>query len=442
MFETDSQTLKDLQIFPSAKGVQAVISIFDEVASFGGKYKLDELFRRPLSDPQDIRDRTEYIQYIENNRLTLKIERDALDFIEYYLKLYKIPSRYSYIDGIRRYWADKIKPDNEYYIITRAIKWLMEIIQGLYDFANDEACETSPVLMRSFSDTIHRILDSDDFEPAMRHKRKRLSIQEITRFDHIFRYRRRDDIRALLDIIYQIDVFQSVISVKNKLGFVFADIKDGQCLNFEGLYHPLLQDPVPNDMLMQESRIGFITGANMAGKSTFMKAFGISLYLAHMGFPVPARKMEFSVFDGLFSSINVPDDLSLGYSHFYAEIKRIKSIAEKVSSGKKYVVILDELFRGTNVKDAHEATVTVIRSFGNARRSLFLFSTHILEAAEELGQTMTGNILFRYFKTDIDGKQLKYSYKMHEGISEDRFGMHILKMEGIEELLMKSNSNE
>ena len=55
---------------------------------------------------------------------------------------------------------------------------------------------------------------------------------------------------------------------------------------------------------------------------------------------------------------------------------------------------------------------------------------------------MTGNILFRYFKTDIDGKQLKYSYKMHEGISEDRFGMHILKMEGIEELLMKSNSNE
>jgi len=58
----------------------------------------------------------------------------------------------------------------------------------------------------------------------------------------------------------------------------------------------------------------FLTGANMAGKSTLMKAFGIAVYLAHMGFPVAAAGMNFSVMDGLFSSIDVPDDLNMGYS--------------------------------------------------------------------------------------------------------------------------------
>ena len=90
----------------------------------------------------------------------------------------------------------------------------------------------------------------------------------------------------------------------------------------------------------------------MAGKSAFMKSFGVAVYMAHMGFPVAAEMMEFTVQDGLYTSINVSDNLNMGYSHFYAEVLRVKFVASEVAAGKNMVIILDELFKGTNVKDA------------------------------------------------------------------------------------------
>ncbi len=75
-----------------------------------------------------------------------------------------------------------------------------------------------------------------------------------------------------------------------------------------------------------------------------------------MGFPVPASGMEFSVQSGMFTTINLPDNINMGYSHFYAEVMRVKKVAESGGILKNLIVIFDELFRGTNVKDAYEAT--------------------------------------------------------------------------------------
>ena len=85
----------------------------------------------------------------------------------------------------------------------------------------------------------------------------------------------------------------------------------------------------------------------MAGKSTYMKAFGVAVYLAHCGFPVPASRMELSPFRGLFTTINLSDNLSLGYSHYYNEVARVKYVVEQVRDLEDVVVVFDELFRGT-----------------------------------------------------------------------------------------------
>src|ERR1700754_4537716 len=103
-----------------------------------------------------------------------------------------------------------------------------------------------------------------------------------------------------------------------------------------------------------------------------------------MGFPVAAARMEFSVRDGIFTTINLPDDLSLGYSHFYAEVLRVKKVATQLSMGKNLFIIFDELFRGTNVKDACEATVAITAAFAQKRNCMFVVSTHIIEAGEIL----------------------------------------------------------
>lgn len=435
MFTTDSQTWADLQIFSSIRSRLSIASIFDkEVSSLKGKEVLNEMFRYPLSSKEEIESRASLIRHFSAEATQkMKIYVEALDFMEYYLTLDQISSRYSFVDGLRKYIGQFFKADNDYYVIKRSISCFVEVVEHVYLFAKDNC--SSPGSIGKLSGRIVAIVEQCGLNKLIWRKDKKLSFYEIEKFDHQLRYSNKEQVRELLEIIYQIDVYQAAAAVVVKHGFVFAELTDGVMLDVKGLYHPLLSKPVANDIrLDKESNIAFITGANMAGKSTFMKALGIAVYLAHMGFPIPAKSMRFSICNGLYSSINVPDDLSLGYSHFYAEVKRIKLIAQQMDGSKSFVVLFDELFRGTNVKDAYEATVAIIKAFSKVKNTIFIFSSHILEAAEELNKEITG-IQFLRFQTELTSEGLSYSYLMSDGISNDRFGMYIIRKEGIEEIL-------
>jgi DNA mismatch repair ATPase MutS len=98
-------------------------------------------------------------------------------------------------------------------------------------------------------------------------------------------------------------------------------------------------------------------------------------------------------------------------------------------------VLIDELFKGTNVQDAMKCSLTVIRGLIKMKNSLFILSTHLYEIGEELKQF--SNISFRYFETNAKDDQLEFSYQLKEGISNDRLGYLILKREKVVELLEK-----
>ena len=172
----------------------------------------------------------------------------------------------------------------------------------------------------------------------------------------------------------------------------------------------------------------------MAGKSTIMKTVGVNFYLAHIGFPVAAESMAFSPKEGIFTSINVPDNLDMGYSHFYAEVLRVKQVAEQVASGKDLFIIFDELFKGTNVKDAIDATLDVSKSFSAYSNCHFIISTHIVEVGHEL-KSHHYNVQYRYMPTVMEGNVARYPYKIAEGISDDRHGMMIIQNEKILDIL-------
>jgi DNA mismatch repair ATPase MutS len=200
------------------------------------------------------------------------------------------------------------------------------------------------------------------------------------------------------------------------------------------VYHPELKNPVPNNLTMDHTKsVVFLTGANMAGKSTFLRSFSTALYIAHMGFPVAAASMEFSVMDGLYTTINLPDNLGIGASHFYVEVLRVKKMATELSQGKSLFVLFDELFRGTNVKDAHEGTVAITHAFAGKKDSMFIISSHIVEAGDALRQKP--NIGFHYLPTRMNGTTPEYTYTLEEGITDDRHGMIIIRNEGILETL-------
>lgn len=207
-------------------------------------------------------------------------------------------------------------------------------------------------------------------------------------------------------------------------------------LNAHALYHMLLPEPIPYDVHMNaRSNFIFLTGANMAGKSTFIRSVGCAVFMAHLGMGVPAKKMTLSIFDGLLSNINVADNIVKGESYFFNEVQRIKNTILKINDKRKWLVLIDELFKGTNVQDAMKCSSAVIKGLIKIHNSLFILSTHLYEIGEEL-KAYPG-ISFKYFETEVLDDQLKFSYQLREGISNDRLGYIILKREKVTDLLEK-----
>ncbi|MBX5439453.1 MAG: DNA mismatch repair protein MutS, partial [Thermoflavifilum sp.] len=154
---------------------------------------------------------------------------------------------------------------------------------------------------------------------------------------------------------------------------------------------------------------------------------------AHIGMGVPANEMQLSLFDGMLTNIHVDDDIIHGKSYFYNEVHRIKNTIEKIQYRKHWLVLIDELFKGTNVDDARNCSVAVIRGLSSVRDSLFILSTHLYEIAEQLKSQP--NIQFRYFEVQMQEGQFHFNYHLREGISNDRLGYLILKQEKVLDLL-------
>ena len=218
--------------------------------------------------------------------------------------------------------------------------------------------------------------------------------------------------------------------------FCIAEFEESSLpfMKAEQVYHPLLSTPVAYDLqLTQQQNFLFMTGANMAGKSTFIKAIGVAVYLAHVGMGVPARSMQLSLFDGLLSNIQVVDNIINGESYFFNEVQRIRKTIQQISDGRKWLILIDELFKGTNVQDAMKCSTVVIAGLRNMDNALFILSTHLYEIGQLLKQY--DNIQFRYFETEVKDDQLLFSYQLKEGISNDRLGYLILKREGVVDML-------
>jgi DNA mismatch repair ATPase MutS len=287
---------------------------------------------------------------------------------------------------------------------------------------------------------IREIICSEKFAPVLQSKGiEQLSQDQAAFFDNLLRYENNEQVHEILNYVYHMDVYISVATTAKEKGYVKAEVLPAHenVMELKGAYHPMLKKPISNDLTISaENNIVFLTGANMAGKSTFMKTFGISVFLAHVCFPVPAEAMRFSVRDGLFTTINLPDCLNQGFSHFYAEVRRLKRCAQSVNRWPRLVIIFDELFRGTNVKDAYDATVAVTEAFSEKDSCIFMISTHIIEAGEDL-QKKCNNIEYIYLPTVIEGSVPRYTYKLEKGITEDRHGMIIIRNEGILDILNK-----
>jgi DNA mismatch repair ATPase MutS len=101
---------------------------------------------------------------------------------------------------------------------------------------------------------------------------------------------------------------------------------------------------------------------------------------------VPAKSMQLTLFEGILTNINVEDNLVKGESYFFNEVKRIKETILKITNGKRWLVLIDEIFKGTNIQDAMKCSLAVIKGLIKMENGLFILSTHLYEIGEDLKQ--------------------------------------------------------
>ena len=442
LFTTDKQTQEDLNIY-GKQGTDSILSLFNRTATLNGSKLLEEMFRYPLSDAKAINARGENISYLSSINAVFPFSSEQFDRAEQYMantdERTKLSSEKPTLE---KKLSNLVGSNADYKQIVNGISALMEIMHEMHSLLdNIILLAGSPFKNDPETQGIQTLLTTEPFSLILQENPKaKLTHEKLAGYDAMLRFRYRETVKQILQYIYRLDVYITVAKTATERNYVFPKAlpKEEHVIKVSGFYHPQLKNAVGNNlMITPDSNVVFLTGANMAGKSTFMKSLGIAMYLAHMGFPIPATKMEFSVLDGIYTTINLPDNLGIGASHFYAEVLRIKKIAKELSTGKNIFVIFDELFRGTNVKDAYEATIAVAAAFAKKRNSVFVLSTHIVEAGAILRERCT-NISFKYLPTRMNGTNPEYTYTLESGITDDRHGMLIINNEGILELLKKS----
>lgn len=205
---------------------------------------------------------------------------------------------------------------------------------------------------------------------------------------------------------------------------------DQDLFELKGLGHPLIPDHkrVVNDILIEGEKVVVITGANMAGKSTYLRSLGINTVLAYAGCPVCAKKYQ-SKFMGLYSSMRTADSLRDEESYFLAEIKKLQLIVRRMETGKPLLILLDEVLKGTNTTDKKRGSVGLIRRSLQYPIRCFI-ATHDLSLGE-LEQEHAGEVVNYCFESYINGMELTFDYSIRKGIATNMNASFLMKQMGI-----------
>lgn len=242
----------------------------------------------------------------------------------------------------------------------------------------------------------------------------------------------RDAVGDWFEIIAFFDAYNSLGNYSfNHQKHVFPEITDSDStLIVKGAAHPLL-DPktaVRNDITIQQDEFFIITGANMAGKSTFLRTVALQIVMGNVGLPVFATTALYSPIK-LITSMRTTDSLTDDESYFFSELKRLKFIVDEIQVGR-YFIILDEILKGTNSTDKAKGSRKFIDKLVGAGAT-GIIATHDLslcEAADDLKEVKN-----YYFDAEIIDDELFFDYTFKDGICQNMNASFLLKKMGIVE---------
>lgn len=248
-------------------------------------------------------------------------------------------------------------------------------------------------------------------------------VRLFLRWQHTYEQRTKEWIDGL-------NLFDALVSMGNyRLNedrAVKAEISEENKVVYEakGLYHPFLgEKAVANDFTIHDHEYYIVTGANMAGKSTFLRSLGINYLLAMNGLPVFADELKVSVFH-LFTSMRTTDDLTHGISYFNAELLRLKKLLGSLHDDVPSLIILDEILKGTNSLDKLNGSRLFLQYIAE-RNVTGVIATHDLELSK-MENEYEGRFHNYCFEIEL-GEDITYSYKITKGVARNQNATYLLK---------------
>lgn len=244
-----------------------------------------------------------------------------------------------------------------------------------------------------------------------------------------FRWQKRyaGRMKAWIEAVSEMDARVSLATFRsNELSAIDADVVDDACVVYEAyaIRHPFLgQKAVRNDFIIADGNYYIVTGANMAGKSTFLRSLGVNYILAMIGAPVFASKLRVSVFS-LFSSMRTSDDLAHGISYFNAELLRLRQLINACKHSPHTLIILDEILKGTNSLDKLNGSRMFLKAISSMPVS-GVIATHDLELSRMADENPSRfhNFCFEIRLSD----EITYTYKIAPGVARNQNATYLLR---------------
>ncbi len=323
-FFTDFQTRQDLNLLDRYSN-KSVYAVFNSAKTAGASRLLEKMFNNPLTDYEAINLRSSIFKYFQEINIQFPVDSQAFSIAETYLQGGGVGILSSLVSIVRIATMKMVGVSEEYNLrvgqIQSTLKFciqLNELVSHIISLKGENPVSKE---LQNAREVLGNQIEAMAFES------EKISFSKMVSYDRKFRVRLNQHLLDLVDLTHHLDLYIAVAGVSRTKGFSYAlaQSADNNNLSIINCKNPLVKFAKGNNLeINRDKNVFFLTGANMAGKSTLMKSVGIALYLAHMGFPVAADEMIFSVKDGLYTSINVSDNLAQGYSHYYAEVRRVK----------------------------------------------------------------------------------------------------------------------
>lgn len=242
----------------------------------------------------------------------------------------------------------------------------------------------------------------------------------------------QSDVESWFDALGEFDALVSLaMFAYNHPDYAYPEPKDEFVFEGKALGHPLIKREVcvRNDVsIPRQGYFLVVTGANMAGKSTYLRTIGLNHLLANIGAPICGEALAFYP-GSLVTNLRTSDSLADNESYFFAELKRLKMIIDRLQSGENCFIILDEILKGTNSQDKQRGSIALMKQLislnGNG-----IIATHDLVLGE-LENEFPQNVKDYCFEADIKDDNLSFNYQLRKGVAQNMNACFLMKKMGI-----------